>query len=232
VSSVGVSPVPAAAGDAGARRCGRLWLADELFLIGHDEQTGRAHLRGRVTGLGLAGALLAELVLFGRMTVDGDRLYVLDDAPPPDAVMHLLLEELRAEPYAPVVRDWLVYLGGAQAYELVVQRLRRGGHVEQVEARRRLRPETKYLPTDENAAAWPAAALWSALARREALDHPQATLAGLVVATGLHRHLRWDDAIPTELVRRHLVRPLPAPLRGLVEHVDAAVGDAVLTARA
>jgi hypothetical protein len=232
MTAFGVStvPVPAAAGGSATPSVG-LCLADEFFLIAHDEHTGRPQLRGRVTGFGLAGALLAELVLFGRITVEGDRLYVLEESPPANAVAHLLLEELRAEPAAAAVRDWLIYLGG-RAYDLVGGRLLRAGHLNEVPVRRRLRPGTVYVPVDVNAAAWPAAALWTALARREAMGHPQATLAGLVVATGLHRHLRWDDDVATEQVRRYLVRPLPGPLRCLVEHVDAAVGDAVLAARA
>jgi Golgi phosphoprotein 3 (GPP34) len=40
-------------------------VADELYLIAHRELTGRAHLAPRAVGLGLAGGLLAELVLVG-----------------------------------------------------------------------------------------------------------------------------------------------------------------------
>jgi hypothetical protein len=41
-------------------------LADDLYLIAHHELTGRPHLAPRAVGLGLAGALLAELVLRSR----------------------------------------------------------------------------------------------------------------------------------------------------------------------
>ena len=40
-------------------------VADELYLIGHHEVTGRVHLSPRAAGLGLA-----ELVLSGAITVD------------------------------------------------------------------------------------------------------------------------------------------------------------------
>ena len=45
-------------------------VADELYLIGHHEVTGRVHLSPRAAGLGLAGALLAELVLADAIIVD------------------------------------------------------------------------------------------------------------------------------------------------------------------
>lgn len=49
------------AGVPGLRGTG--YLADDLYLIAHHERTGRPLLSPRAAGLGLAGALLAELVL-------------------------------------------------------------------------------------------------------------------------------------------------------------------------
>ena len=40
-------------------------LADDLYLLAHHEMTGKPHLQPRALGLGLAGALLAELMLAG-----------------------------------------------------------------------------------------------------------------------------------------------------------------------
>ena len=53
-------------------------LADDLYLIAHHELTGRPQLAPRAVGLGLAGALLGELVLAGAVSRDagqrhGDR---------------------------------------------------------------------------------------------------------------------------------------------------------------
>ena len=41
-------------------------LADQFFLIAHEDRTGRSRLHPRATGLGLAAALLGELMLTGR----------------------------------------------------------------------------------------------------------------------------------------------------------------------
>ena len=40
-------------------------LADDLWLVAHHEITGKPHLRPRAAGVGLAGGLLAELMLAG-----------------------------------------------------------------------------------------------------------------------------------------------------------------------
>ena len=45
------------------------WLSDDLYLVCFAEQTGRAVVTEAVAGLGLAGGLLAELVLGGHVLV-------------------------------------------------------------------------------------------------------------------------------------------------------------------
>jgi Golgi phosphoprotein 3 GPP34 len=44
-------------------------LADDLFLMAHNDVTGKPLLQPRAPGLGLAGALRAELILSGRLWV-------------------------------------------------------------------------------------------------------------------------------------------------------------------
>ena len=53
------------AGRLVARLSGTGRLADDLYLLAHHEITGKPHLQPRAVGLGLAGALLAELMLSG-----------------------------------------------------------------------------------------------------------------------------------------------------------------------
>jgi hypothetical protein len=47
----------------------RLRLADEMYLIAHDDVTGGRRRPGRVVGVGLGGALLAELMLAGNVRI-------------------------------------------------------------------------------------------------------------------------------------------------------------------
>jgi len=48
----------------------RLPLRDELFLLGHDDDTGHLHVHRQTLALGLAGAVLIDLYLAGRVTLD------------------------------------------------------------------------------------------------------------------------------------------------------------------
>lgn len=105
-----------------------LLLADDFFFVAHDSISMKSRLSDRVLRLGLAGALLGEQVLFQRITVRGNRLRIVNETPPRDALAHTVLDHLRAEPDITAVRDWLRFLG-QDAHEKVVQRLLREGHM-------------------------------------------------------------------------------------------------------
>ncbi|MGH3736189.1 MAG: GPP34 family phosphoprotein, partial [Micromonosporaceae bacterium] len=57
-------------------------LADDYFFLAVNDRTGRPKLAPKVFALGLAGALLGELILGERITIEGDRLRVVDRHPP------------------------------------------------------------------------------------------------------------------------------------------------------
>src|SRR3954471_23372371 len=85
-------------------------LADQFFLIAHEDRTGRSRLHPRATGLGLAAALLGELMLEHRLRIfDGD-LYIENQQPPRDSLSHDILELLVAQPQHRDVRTWLAFL--------------------------------------------------------------------------------------------------------------------------
>ena len=46
-------------------------LADQFYLIAHEDRTGRSRLHPRATGLGLAAGLVGELLLLDRVRVNG-----------------------------------------------------------------------------------------------------------------------------------------------------------------
>jgi hypothetical protein len=203
-------------------------LADELFLIVHDDATGRPRLHTRAAELGLAGALLGELILHGRLTVQDGHITVVDRRPPDDPLAHAVLDQLLAERHYRTVRIWLSYLAG-QAMDSVGQRLSRAGLV--THGRRRWGRPTRYVPLDMSTAAWPQHRLRHLLLRGESLPLADALLAGLVKATGLTPLVLWDAPVSSH---RHLsgsVASLPAPLRDLIAQLEAAVGDAVLSHR-
>ncbi|HEX6968677.1 MAG TPA: GPP34 family phosphoprotein [Micromonosporaceae bacterium] len=197
-------------------------LADEFFLLAHDEMTGKPKLRPKIAGMGLAAALLAELVLANRITVHGGALSVQDRRPPADALAHTVLDQLIGEPEHRDVRVWLEYLGRS-AHESVGERLARAGVVRRQSTRRLLATTTTYVPIDINDAAWPTARLRALLDRGEAMNLSDTVLLGLIEATGLSRAVLSRSG---EEVRR-LLATLPPPLIELITQTEATVAVAL-----
>ncbi len=84
-------------------------VADELYLIGHHEVTGRVHLSPRAAGLGLAGALLVELVLAGGVTVEAGTVTSAGPGRADDALTAAVAGQIAGEtPHRPVA-DWLAF---------------------------------------------------------------------------------------------------------------------------
>lgn len=203
-------------------------VADEFFLVAHNDIGGKARLHPAATGLGLAGGLLGELVLYGHiMVVDGD-LSVVDRRPPADALAHTVLDQLVGEAQHRSVRTWLSFLAQS-ATTSVGERLSRAGVLRRRESRRLLRTTVGYVPVDPNAAAWPTTRLRVLLERS---DPPptlaDAVLLGLIAAAGLDREVLWSTGPRAQHRLTSLVAALPTPLKELVAHTEAAVGAAVL----
>jgi hypothetical protein len=206
---------------------GSLLIADEFFLIAHGDSRGRARLNPTATGLGLAAALLGELVLTGQITVSAGRVSVLDDNAPADALAGSVLAHLLGQREHQLLRTWLLFLADT-ASDAVGERLSRSGVVRRQETRRLLRTTVDYVATDVNALAWPATRLLALLDRPHPPTVADALLCGLVSATGLTRDVLWP-ASPRAQHRFGVLLPaLPMPLRELVAHTEAAVGAAVL----
>lgn len=203
-------------------------VADEFFLVAHNDIRGKAKLHPAATGLGLAGGLLGELVLHGHvMVVDGD-ISVVDRRPPADALAHTVLDQLVGEAQHRSVRTWLSFLAQS-ATTSVGERLSRAGVLRRRESRRLLRTTVGYVPVDPNAAAWPTTRLRVLLERA---DPPptlaDAVLLGLINAAGLDREVLWSTGPRAQHRFTNLIAALPAPLKELVAHTEAAVGAAVL----
>lgn len=182
-------------------------------------------LHPRLTGLGLAAAVLGELMLAGRVSLDlmaGEvRLAVLDGTPTGDEVTRNALDHIVAEP-SHRFRTWLRFLART-AHADVAARMTAAGLLHHA---RRLR--SRQVPADPNAAAWPIGRLNLAIQRRQPLGPQDGVLLGLVVATGGGRLVLWDRN-PRYL--SDSTAALPAPLQELITQTEAAVGDSVITRR-
>lgn len=210
-------------------------LADQFFLISHEDRSGRSRLHPRATGLGLAAGLVGELILHGRVRAFEGELYVVSQEPPRDSLAHSVLDLLVAQPQHRDLRTWLAFLA-QDAEDKVGERLRRAGVVEPI-VRRKLRgTQTLYMPMNSdqrNVVAWAAVRLADLLIHRRPMNAADQALAGLVVATGLTRHVLWDPASQRDALNQlsTVVSFLPDDLRELVEHTEAAIGTVLAAGR-
>jgi hypothetical protein len=210
-------------------------LADQYFLIAHQDRTGRSRLHPRATGLGLAAALLGELILEGRIGIaDGD-LVILDRHPPADSLTHDILDLLIAQQRHREVRTWLAFLS-QDAEVRVGERLVRLGAVDLITRRRMLSTEVVYMPNSpeqRNAAAWAPARLANLLVRGIELSLTDRVLVGLVAATGLTRHVLYDFEMHRQAFQSlpSAVGALPGDLRDLIEFTEASVGSVLTVGR-
>ena len=207
-------------------------LADEFFCVARSDRTGRPLLHPRAFGLGLAGALLGELVLFGRVTIDDGRICVVHRDPPADALAHATLAQLVTLSQHREVRTWLAFLAET-ATDAVGQRLALAGVWRRAEHRRFGRARVSWLPVDVNVVAWRPVRLARVLTSPGSVGVPDAVLAGLVAVTGLAGAVLWQPE-HREVGMARLsaeVTRLDWPLYHLLAFVEAAVGDAVLAPR-
>jgi hypothetical protein len=211
----------------------QLPLADDLFLTAHDTVKGKSLLSPATLGLGLAAALLGELILWRRLDLADGILTPLDDRPPADPAVTPVLEQILREPQHRQIRDWIAFLATGAATDLVARRLARYGLVHRQEKRGLLGTRVFFVPTDSMTAGWPGSRVRTAVGRGELLDVPDLVLAGLILATGLDQHVFVTlDARERGWLTDQIRRRLPAVLRELVGHAEAAVGDAVMARRA
>jgi hypothetical protein len=199
-------------------------LADDLFLLAHDDVSGKPRLHSRVAGLGLAGALLADLMLLGRVQVYRTGLVVVDPQPVGDALLGEVFYAVAESPNHPI-GEWLTFLAPTLPRR-VAQRILDAGMV--TEVRSMLSREPRWRPTDSTTAAAPAVRLRAQLTREEMLSPQDAALAGLIVACGLTQHVLWDSAPRTKQYLDMVVAAMPDPLRELVTATETAVGKAVM----
>jgi hypothetical protein len=165
-------------------------LAEEIVLLSLDDDTGRPVGRsGMAPDLALAGALLMDLALAGRVDTDRDRIWVADHAPTRDAVADRVLAEL-AMPDAPGDARGAIMLlarGAPAAREALLARLVEAGVLRRQEGRVLwVFPDRRYPKALGRDAAENARARLRRLLLAEEIPEPRdALLLGLVRAAGL-----------------------------------------------
>jgi hypothetical protein len=212
-----------------ARLSGTGRLADDLYLLAHHEVTGKPHLQQRAAGLGLAGALLAELMLSGNAYLWPDRIAVTDRSPPEEGLARSVLGLLASEPEQHAPRDWLLFLARTAA-EDVARRLEQSGYLTRISSRRPWRGE-RWVPVDSDCAFAPFLRVKSALDSSRPVTVQNAVLAGLAVACGLGRRLALYLPPKAHHRLQEAAQQLHPSLRDLIAQTQAAVDSALLSHR-
>lgn len=199
-------------------------LADELFLIGHDDYSGKALAAATPLDSALAGALLAELLFDGRISLAGSHVYAAGNRARREPVTDLVLAEIVHRGDGHPTRSWLEFLA-PRVRDRIGDRLMSAGAVRRMTTRGlSLRTTVRWPGLDPNRVARPRVRLNAILERSEQpLDARTATLAGLVRAAGLVKALlSMNRAIVADRIAAGR-RLLPTELADLLTAVDAAV---------
>lgn len=210
-----------------ARLSGTGLVADDLYLMAHHEVTGKPYLHHRAMGVGLAGALLAELVLAGKVRVWPDAILPAAWGAPADelarTVLDLVVSERRPVP------DWLAFLARSAEGD-VARRLERQEYVALARSPRLWRGE-RWVPVDPDCAFAPLFRAQAALDPGKPVTVRGATLAGLATACGLGSRLLPYGPRGARRCLDETVRQLAPDLRDVIAHTQAATDALLLSQR-
>ncbi len=205
-------------------------VADNLYLLGHDERSGRPLLQPRALGTGLAGALLAELMLAGLAGLRQDGAVVITRDTPRDAVArHPLLRRVAAEPWPQPARSWLRFLAATAAQDVAL-RLAGAGYLRQARRRAPWHRSQWVSVSPDWAFTAPMLLVRSALDPARPLTARAAALTGLAAACGLGFRLQAYQTQASRPVQDAVARLGPS-LRELIAQTQTAVDSAVLSHR-
>jgi hypothetical protein len=203
-------------------------VADDLYLLGHDDRSGKPLLQPRALGTGLAGALLTELMLAGCVGLRHDSAVVITRGSPQGAVQHALLKQVADEPGPQPVRSWLRFLARSAARDVAL-RLEEAGYLQHARGRVPW-SQGQWIPVNPDWAFAPMLRVRTALDPARPLTAHAAALTGLAVACGLGFRL---DQYQTQAGRtvEYAVAQLGPGLQELIAQTQTAVDSAVLSQR-
>jgi hypothetical protein len=203
-------------------------VADDLYLLAHHDVTGRPLLQPRPLSIGLAGGLLAELMLGGSISVRHDGAVTAHRTWPADNLAHHVRDQIAVESEPHPVEEWLLFLARTTAGD-VARRLERAGYLRHAVSRVPFRPG-RWVPVDPDCAFTPVVRVRAALNAARPLVSQETALAGLSVACGLG--FRLDQyQIPAGREISDAVGRLGPGLCGLIAQTQAAVDSALLSHR-
>lgn len=194
-------------------------LRAQLFLIAHDDDSGRLHIDERALTVGLASAILLELWLAGKIYTgwrydvrrgdwdhDPARITVMDPTPTGDPLADIALATLWYDGGTILVKDFVKRFAANGLYERVRADMIASGLLHRVRRRRFLlfsgevhKPVKRSLPVRVRARLRDLADRYQRGGGRKQRDEPIIALAALVTALGLTSHLYPSDMTAARL---------------------------------
>lgn len=199
-------------------------LADALLLLAYDDDTGKATVGSQQLDFGLAGAVLAELVLAGRIGLDEAKVQVVSRAPTGDAVCDRVLTVIADDRKARKPADLVPRLARGLRDILLSRLVAQGAVRESQEKVLGFIPVTRYPAVDRRPEIDLRERLRTVVVDGAPPDPRTAALCTLVLAIGM------DRGIFPDLPRKEVKRRIKEVAAG--EWAGPAVRDAVAAAQA
>jgi Golgi phosphoprotein 3 (GPP34) len=205
----------------------RMPLHHQLFLAGHDPD-GQLRVHPTTMRLGLAAAVMAELVLADNIQVTGDRFWVLaiTGVVHPDALAEATRTAMRHDTSGRLVSHWLRVMAGS-VYDRVSGGLLAAGLVVR-ETRRR---EVRYPQTNTNITAQRIGELRAAITGHQVAHPAVLALAGLFALLRLEGQLGFAAPSADVLYRLTKLHAYSSSaVREVVIGANNLVGESALSA--
>jgi len=205
-------------------------LAEQFFLIGHDEFSGKPAVSIELVECGLVGAMLGELIIEGRLSIKDGRVVVLDREPVDGGLGDRLVNTVDQQRNSHRVRTWAEELG-PDAYRIIAERLVASGTLRQERGHKLFgNSGDRYPAVDLYDAARPRLLLNHVIRNREEMDLDQAVLAALLTAVGVEPVLGLDmNRESLRTIINSLLSAMPSPLQDLLSGIDETVASISLT---
>ncbi|GLU47538.1 GOLPH3/VPS74 family protein [Nocardiopsis ansamitocini] len=178
-------------------------LAEDLIVLAHDPAKGRPLVGSTRLACGLAGALLADLALAGRISIDADYVYADRYSPSRDTDLDTVADRIAVSRRNRKVHWWVNKLQSSTLRKRLLERSTREGALHR--ARRTVLvvfPRDDYYPRDPDRRSQLRRNLRGVLLGEVRADARTMVLLALVGATGAHRRLFPD--LPNRERRRRI----------------------------
>jgi hypothetical protein len=199
-------------------------LAEQFFLISHDEISGRPLVSIERVECGLVGAMFGELIIGGRLGIKDGFIVVLDREPIDGDLSDSLVNTVDRQATDHRVRTWARELA-PDAYRIIAERLIASGILRRERGRKLFSHlGERYPAVDLYDVARPRLMLNHVLHNREEIDLNHALLAALLSVVGVESIFGQGMSRQTlRILVNSLINAMPAQLQELIAGIDETV---------